>query len=116
MKPILVVATLILLAGLAVSFGRILPARASSNPRTQPVVATESCVDRYNLLVKSAKAALIAGDRAATVKLLTEAQRIIPICSPLQDGTSPQAAFLSLYGRDDAPVQKEARPLSALTA
>jgi hypothetical protein len=95
MKPILAAAALILLAGLLFSFGRILPARASSNAGTQPVAAG-SCVDRYNFLVKSAKTALIAGDRAATVKLLTEAQGIIPTCSALQDGASPPSALLSL--------------------
>jgi len=94
MKPILAAAALILLAGLLFSFGRIL-ARASSNAGTQPVAAG-SCVDRYNFLVKSAKTALIAGDRAATVKLLTEAQGIIPTCSALQDGASPPSALLSL--------------------
>jgi hypothetical protein len=95
MKPVLVVVTLILLAGLTVSFSRILPARASSNPQFQPAAA-DSCVDRYNFLVRSAKATLMAGDRATTVKLLTEAERIIRSCSALQDSTSPHPALLSL--------------------
>jgi hypothetical protein len=103
MKLTLVVLSFISLAGLAIFVARILPARASSNPRSEPVAA-ESCMDRYNYLVKSAKAALIAGDRAATVNLLSQAERIIPSCPALQDGASPQAAMLSLNRRHDASV------------
>jgi hypothetical protein len=95
MKPTLVLLALASLVALATSLPRTLPARAPSNQKPEPV-ATGSCVDRYNSLLKSAKAALIAGNRAATADLLQEAQRIIPICPDIRDGGSPQAFLLSL--------------------
>ncbi len=94
MKSMLVVLAFISLAGMAVLCARIMPARAVF-PRTG-LLAAESCVDRYNSLVKNAKAALIAGDRAATIHLLAQAERIIPVCPALRDAGSQPSALLSL--------------------
>jgi hypothetical protein len=87
MKASLVVLALILLAGLAIWFPRILTARAASNRATQPAETT-SCVDRYNSLLKDAKAALAAGDLRSTVDLLQRAKSLIPVCPALQDPQS----------------------------
>ena len=95
---------LISLLALAISFPRILPARASSNPKTEPTAAT-SCVDRYNSLLKSAKAALIAGDRATTAGLLDDAKHIIPFCPALQDIGSPHAPLLAENACDGARLR-----------
>jgi hypothetical protein len=92
MKVTRVILALVSVVGLATFLPRILTARASSNPGIQSASKT-SCVDRYNALVRGAKSALTKGDRAATVDLLEQAERIIPSCQPLQDGTSPRAAL-----------------------
>jgi hypothetical protein len=104
MKLALVLLALISLVALAMSVPRILPARASSNPKPEPVAAS-SCVDRYNALLKTAKATLIAGDRSATVDLLEEAKRLVPVCPALQDVGSSQAALLAMNACDSARVQ-----------
>jgi hypothetical protein len=93
MKPLLVILAFISLAGLAVAFPRIVPARASSNPGAEPV-STEPCVARYNSLLKNAKTALTAGDRAATVDLLEQAKQMLPACPALRDGPSLQTVVL----------------------
>jgi hypothetical protein len=93
MKPILILLAFISLAGVAIAFLRIVPARASSNPGAARV-STESCVDRYNSLLKNAKTALTAGDRAATVDLLEQAKQMLPGCPALQDGASPPTVLL----------------------
>jgi hypothetical protein len=90
MKLAIVLLTLVLLAAFAVSFSSIL----SATPQPHPVAA-RSCVDRYNSLLKSAKQALIAGDRAATLGFLEEAKGIIPVCPALRDMGSPQAPLLA---------------------
>jgi|ERR1700730_11724019 hypothetical protein len=102
MKPLVLLALISLLA-LAISVPRILPAGASSNPKPEPVTAT-SCVDRYNSLLESAKAALTAGDRATTTGLLEEAKRIIPFCPGLQDIGSPQTPLLAENACDGARI------------
>jgi len=104
MKLALVLLALISLFALAIRFPRILPAGASSNPKPEPVAAT-SCIDRYNSLLESAKAALIAGDRATTAGLLEKAQRIIPFCPTLQDTGSSQASLLAENACDGARVR-----------
>jgi hypothetical protein len=93
MKPTLIILAFISLAALAIAFPRIVPARASSNPGAEPV-STESCVDRYNSLLKNAKTALTAGDRAATVDLLEQAKQMLPACPALQDGAAPRTVLL----------------------
>jgi hypothetical protein len=93
MKPILIILAFISLAGLAIAFPRIVPARASSNPGAEPI-STKSCVERYNSLLKNAKTALTAGDRAATVDLLEQAKQMLPACPALQDGPSPHTLLL----------------------
>jgi len=93
MKPTLIILAFISLAGLAIAFPRIVPARASSNPGAKPV-STGSCVDRYNSLLKNAKTALTAGDRAATVDLLEQAKQMLPACPALQNGASPPTVLL----------------------
>jgi hypothetical protein len=87
MKPIAGVATLTLLALLAVVVARQMPATASVNPGV-PTQSARSCVDRYNSLLEGAKADLAAGDRAATVDLLQRAKGMISSCPGLQDETS----------------------------
>jgi hypothetical protein len=95
MKTTLVVLALVSVIGLAIFSPRILTARVASNPGIQPATVT-SCVDRYNFLLKDAKRALVKGDRAGSVDLLEQAERIIPTCPALQDGASPKAISLSL--------------------
>src|SRR5260370_6652204 len=95
MKTTLIVLAFISLAGLAIVVVRLGPARASSNLQVEPVRAG-TCVDRYDSLLKNAKKALIAGDRAATIDLLEQAKHMIPTCPALQDGVSPETALLSL--------------------
>jgi hypothetical protein len=53
-------------------------------------------VDRYNSLLRSAKQPLIAGNRAASADLLEQAERIIPVCPPIQDGGSPHAPLFTM--------------------
>jgi hypothetical protein len=105
MKPILFAVAFVSLAALVFCFARAMPARASSNPRIE-LAAAGSCTDHYNSLLRAAKAALIAGDRATTVKLLEKAERIIPSCPALKDGASPQAALLSLNECDGTHIQE----------
>ncbi len=95
MKPILVVVAFISLTGLALALARTVPARASSNSTVEPARA-ETCVDRYNSLLKSAKGALAAGDRNKTVDLLQQANGLIPACPALQNGQLSVATTLSL--------------------
>jgi len=95
MKPILAVLAFISLAGLALALPRTVPARASSNSAVEPVPA-QTCVDRYNALLKEAKGALSAGDRNTTVDLLQQAKRLIPACPALRDGQLSVASTLSL--------------------
>jgi hypothetical protein len=90
MKPTLIILAFISLAMLAIDFSRIVPARASATPGGEPVSA-ESCVDRYNSLLKNAKTALSAGDRAATIDLLERAKQMLPACPALRDGASPRS-------------------------
>ena len=108
MKLALVLLALISLLALAISVPRILPMGASSNPNPQPVAAA-SCVDRYNSLLESAKAALIAGDRATTAGLFEEAKRIIPFCPALQDIGSPQAPLFAENACNGARVRPSMR-------
>jgi hypothetical protein len=95
MKPILVVLTVISLAGLGLALARTVPARASSISGVEPVQA-ETCVDRYNSLLKGAKGALAAGDRSRTVDLLQQAKELIPACPALQSGQLSVATTVSL--------------------
>jgi hypothetical protein len=83
------------LAAFAIALPRIVPARGSSNTGVEPVQAG-TCIDRYNSLLKNAKTALIAGDRAGAVNLLEQAESVIPGCPALQDGSARQASPLSL--------------------
>jgi len=68
MKPLHVICVLLLLG---LSLPCMLLARTSSTLKSnaEPAVAM-SCGDRYNSLLKSAKAALIRGDRTASVDAL----------------------------------------------
>jgi hypothetical protein len=86
---------LISLIALAMSFTRISPTRVSSKPKAAQIGAS-SCVDRYNSLLKSAKAALIAGDRVGTVDFLNDAKRLFPVCPALGDMGSAQAPLLTM--------------------
>jgi len=95
MKPTLIVLAFISLAGSAIIFPRIVPARAFSIHGAEPIGAG-SCEDRYNSSLKNAKAALTAGDRAATVEFLHQAKRVLARCPALQNGSSSQAAALAL--------------------
>ena len=95
MKATLVVLALASVAGLAIFSPRLLTGRAASSPGIQPATAA-SCVDNYNSLLKGAKAALVKGDRATSVDLLDQAERIIPGCPALQNGASPKAILLSV--------------------
>src|SRR5215470_17233471 len=90
MKLASVLFAIISLIALALILPRILPAKASSDPERKPIAAS-SCVDRYNSLLRSAKAALIAGDRAATADLLERAKGIVPMCPGLNDRGSRRA-------------------------
>jgi len=105
MKLILAALALVSLAGLAIGFApRTVPARASSNLGAEPVSAG-SCTDRYNSLLKNAKRALTAGDRASTVQLLQRAKRLISVCPALQDDGSRETPVLSLNGSDAVDVR-----------
>jgi len=116
MNPTLVVLAFISLAGLAIIvFGRFVPARASSNSGIEPVQARTS-EDRYNSLLKNAKTALIAGDRATTVDLLEQAKHMILTCPALQDGASPETVLLSLSTRDGMRVREPMSPATGLHA
>lgn len=95
MKLILVVLAFISLAGLALALPRTVPARVSSNSAVEPVRA-QTCVDNYNSLLKSAKAALAVGDRNVTVDLLQQAKNLIPACPALQSGQLSVATTVSL--------------------
>lgn len=95
MRSILIVLAFVSLAALALALPRTLPARASSNTVAESASAG-SCVDRYNSLLKNAKAALAGGDRNTTVDLLQRAKRLIPACPGLQDGQRSVAALQSL--------------------
>src|SRR6266851_2830171 len=99
MKPTLIILAFVSLAALAMSFTRNVPARASTNPGAEPV-SDGSCVGHYNSLLKNAKTALTAGDRAATVDLLEQAKQMLPTCPALQEGTTPETVLLSLSTRD----------------
>jgi hypothetical protein len=111
MKPTLIVLAFISLAGLAIVLVRLVPARASSNPVVEPVRAG-TCVDRYNSLLKNAKTALIAGDRATTLNLLEQAKHMIPTCPALQDGVSPETVLLTLNtGIGASAREPEIRPV-----
>jgi hypothetical protein len=103
MKSTLLVLALISLVGFAIVFVRLVPARASSNSWVEPVQAG-SCVDRYNSLLKNAKSALIAGDRATTLNLLEQAKDVMPTCPALQNNPSPDTVMLSLSNCDGAGV------------
>ena len=94
MKPVLFALALLSLVGLASGLTHVVPARASSNSTVEPV-SERSCVDRYNSLLNSAKAALSAGDRATTVHLLERAKTLIPACPGLQDVDSAGTLSLS---------------------
>ena len=50
-------------------------------------------------MLKNAKTALTAGDRAATVDLLEQAKQMLPTCPALQEGTTPETVLLSLDTR-----------------
>ena len=115
MKLTLIVLAFISPAGLAIAFPRIVPARASANPGAEPI-SSESCVDRYNSLLKNAKTALIAGDRATSVDLLEQAKHMILTCPALQDGASPETVLLSLSTRDDLRVREPMSPATGLHA
>jgi hypothetical protein len=103
MKSTLIVLALISLAGLAVLSLRLVPARAAAIPRAVPI-SEGSCANRYDSLLKNAKSALIAGDRATTLNLLEQAKRMIPTFPALQDGASPETVLLSLNTCDGAGV------------
>ena len=95
MKPFLVVLALVSLGGLVLALAWTVPARASSNSGVEPVPA-QTCVDRYNSLLKGAKGALAAGDRSRTVDLLQQAKNLIPACPALQNGPLSFATSVSL--------------------
>jgi hypothetical protein len=90
MKRAILLIALVSLVALAVSFPVVLRATPQFHP-----VAARSCVDRYNSLLRSAKQALIAGDRATTADLLEEAKGIIPTCPALRDAGPPHAPQLA---------------------
>jgi hypothetical protein len=92
MKPTLIALVLISLAGLAVIFPHLMPARASSN--SEEPVRAGTCVDRYNSLLKNAKTKLSTGDRGGAVDLLEQAKNMLPSCPALQNGASPQTVRL----------------------
>jgi hypothetical protein len=98
MKPTLILLALVSLASSAICLPRIATKRGSSNVVIQPATI-RSCVDRYNDLLEGAKAALIKGDRVASVELLQQAENVIPGCPALQDGTMSQTALLALNTR-----------------
>jgi hypothetical protein len=95
MKTALIVLVFVSLAGLALPLARIVPARASSSSGLEPVRA-ETCVDRYNSLLKGAKGALAVGDRNTTIDLLRQAKALIPRCRALQCGQLPIATTVEL--------------------
>ncbi len=114
MKPLFVIFTLLSGMALAASLPWILPARASLSRELKEVdpAAAISCVDRYNSLLKSGKAALIKGDRAASVNALLQAERMLASCPALQDGSSHQAPALVLdmsSGRVEVPLGQPKR-------
>lgn len=97
MKRLLVLLVLLSLTALGASVPWILSARASSSREFKVApAAAMSCVDRYNSLLKSGKAALIRGNRAASVDALLRAERLLESCPALQDGSSRQAPALVL--------------------
>jgi hypothetical protein len=55
-------------------------------------------------LLKNAKSALIAGDRATTLNLLEQAKHVMPTCPALQNNPSPDTVMLSLSNCDGAGV------------
>jgi len=79
--------------------------RSTANPTMEPVGNTGSCADRYNGLLMKAKAALAAGDRAATVNLLKRARELIRSCPALQEGNSPGSLLLSFLEPPDNRVE-----------
>jgi hypothetical protein len=95
MKSTLIILAFISVAGLAIVFLKLVPARAAGIPRAEQV-SEGSCVDRYNSLLKNAKTALNVGDRATTLNLLEEAKHVTGTCPALQDGSSSHTAVLSL--------------------
>lgn len=86
MKPSLTVLAFVSLIGLAAFILRLVPTR--SHAGFEPVRAA-SCEDHYNFLLKSAKTALLTGDRVTTVHLLEQAERM----GPTLQGASPQAVM-----------------------
>jgi hypothetical protein len=92
MKPTLIALALISLAGIAMTFPHLMPARAYSNS-VEPV-RMGTCVDHYNSLLKNAKTALTTGDRAGAADLLEQAKNMLPSCPALQNGASPQTLRL----------------------
>ena len=100
MKLALIPLALISLIALAMSFAGTWPAKASSNHEAEQIAAG-SCVDRYNSLLKSAKAALIAGDRKETVGFLAEAKSLVPVCPALREIGSLGTPLLTLNTCDE---------------
>jgi hypothetical protein len=97
MKSLVVIFTVLSLILMAVNLPWILPAGVSSS-RTINVASpvSTSCVNRYNALLKTGKADLIAGNRAASVDALRRAERMLASCPALQDDSSSQARALVL--------------------
>ena len=83
--------------GLAMNSPRLVPSRSTSSPAIATSANAGGCADRYNILLKTAKAALSAGDRATTVDLLKKARQLVSACPALQDGSSTTTSLLSAW-------------------
>jgi len=83
--------------GLAMSSPRLVPSRSTASSAIETKETTARCADRYDILLRAAKAALYAGDRATTVGLLKKARQLISVCPALQDGTSTSTSLLSAW-------------------
>jgi hypothetical protein len=97
MKPTVIILAFISLAGLGITFVRLVPARASSAFSTSGTesVREGTCVEHYNSLLNNAKLALIAGDRATTLNLLEQAKHMTPTCPALKGDAAPEPVLLS---------------------
>lgn len=94
MKAMLIAFAFGSLAAVAIWLSGIFAARPCSHLLIPPA-SFGTCVDRYDYLLAGAKAALIRGDRASTVQLLEQAEKIIPACPALQDGVPAETALLA---------------------
>jgi hypothetical protein len=75
-------------AGLTIALPRIMA--ASQSAVHVQAVSSHGCVDEYNALLLSAKAALKKGDRATALSLLQGAKRKASQCPDLQEPEESQ--------------------------